>query len=94
MIGPNTPSKSNQEAGEKPGKGFVISLDETAGEIRFKMAGTWHELTAEDARGLADHFDAMDIDRDPRAYDIQGNLIGSATDRLREFADELEEADQ
>ena len=91
MRGPNTPSRSNQEAGETRGQGFVISLDEDAGVIRFKRSGKWYDLDAARARGLADHLESMPIDNDPRAYDIQGNFIGSAIDRLHEYAEELEE---
>lgn len=87
-------NRSNPEAGEGVGEGFVISLDENAGLIRIKMWGQWTDLTIESARGLANRFDELPFGPDPEAYDVQGRPIGSATERLREFADELEENDQ
>ena len=86
--------QSNTEAGEKLGQGFVISLDEEAGLIRLKMWGQWTDLDAETARGMADKLEALPFGPAPRAYDVQGRPIGSAIDRLRKFADELEGGDQ
>ena len=94
MIAPNDRQRSNPNAGEARGQGFVVSLDEDAGVIRLKMRGEWKDLDAQRAHGLANVFERMDIEAPPRAYDVQGRFIGSAIARLREFADELEEAEQ
>ena len=96
MIAPNDRQGSNPDAGEVRGQGFVVSLDEDAGLIRLKMRGEWKDLDVQRARGLADLLEGMDIEAPPRAYDVQGRFIGSAIERLREFAAELEEleADQ
>lgn len=87
-------NQSNPEAGEGVGEGFVISLDEDAGLIRFKMWGQWTDLDVRTARGMADKLEEIPLEAVPKAYDVQGRPIGSAVDRLREFADELEESDQ
>ena len=74
--------------GEGVGDGIILSTDFENGYVRVKIWGEWRELSPDEARGLAGHL--HEIGWVPATYDVHGEPLGDAVDRLNAYATAVE----